>query len=420
MKNRNMNFQNLSFNSNLKLSNRNRINSSLNNISKQLNNISLNDVNILNLKYGRKKMNSTNKINRAHSHIYSSKSCKGKSSVYKFKPFNINDSFDLNNNLIIDKIESFSILNNTETKLNLRKKNLILKENLKFLLDKVKKYKNQEQNNSEIEEYKVQIEYYMNELDKYHKEITILKEKYLAVIKENDELKRYINFELNKLNNSILTSPVCNTEKNKPSLNTINKSKNLKSLKYLNFNIKEYLERNKKINLNKRQLNSITSRSIFKSKKKISNHLKTEDKQIKKISSINITRNKNSNNNFDINDFKKLKKINTNRERNNKDILENQKRNLKNDINQTFFKIIGNKTNFDKNRKRTIKKILSKCRIVKDSVKDKKIYINKSINLSKDSLISKYTSNNSLSRKKIYLNKYNNYIYFNNHTFNEN
>jgi hypothetical protein len=112
--------------------------------------------------------------------------------------------------------------------------------------------------------------------------------------------------------------------------------------------------------------------------------------------------------------------INTNRERNNKDILENQKRNLKNDINQTFFKIIGNKTNFDKNRKRTIKKILCKCRIVKDSVKDKKIYINKSINLSKDSLISKYTSNNSLSRKKIYLNKYNNYIYFNNHTFNEN
>jgi hypothetical protein len=164
-------------------------------------------------------------------------------------------------------------------------------------------------------------------------------------------------------------------------------------LKYLNFNIKEYLKRNKKINLNKRQLNSIASKSIFKSKKKISNHLKTEDKQIKKISSINITRNINSNNNFDINDFKKLKKINTNRERNNKDILENQKRNLKNDINQTFLKIIGNKTNFDKNRKRTIKKILSKCRIVKDSVKDKKIYINKSINLSKDSLISKYTSN---------------------------
>ena len=63
------------------------------------------------------------------------------------------------------------------------------------------------------------------------------------------------------------------------------------------------------------------------------------------------------------------------------------------DFYQTFFKIIGNKTNFDKNRKRTIKKILCKCRIVKDSVKDKKIYINKSINLSKDSLISKYTSN---------------------------
>ena len=427
MKNKKIILESLSFNSR-ELSNKNRINSSLNNISKQLKNISLTDVNILTFKYKNKKTNSTNKITsvnkNSHNNIYSNKSYKYKKLfLLKHKPY-INHSYELDNDLKIVNSDSFFILNsadiNIDSKLNLKKKNLILKENLKFLLDKVKKYKNQEQNNSEIEEYKVQIEYYMNELDKYHKEITILKEKYLAVIKENDELKRYINFELNKLNNSILTSPVCNTEKNKSSLNTINKSKNLKSLKYLNFNIKEYLERNKKINLNKRQLNSITSRSIFKSKKKISNHLKTEDKQIKKISSINITRNINSNNNFDINDFKKLKKINTNRERNNKDILENQKRNLKNDINQTFFKIIGNKTNFDKNRKRTIKKILSKCRIVKDSVKDKKIYINKSINLSKDSLISKYTSNNSLSRKKIYLNKYNNYIYFNNHTFNEN
>ena len=427
MKNKKIILESLSFNSR-ELSNKNRINSSLNNISKQLKNISLTDVNILTFKYKNKKTNSTNKITsvnkNSHNSIYFNKSYKYKTVfLLKHKPY-INHSYELDNDLKIVNSDSFFILNsagkNIESKLNLKKKNLILKENLKFLLDKVKKYKNQEQNNSEIEEYKVQIEYYMNELDKYHKEITILKEKYLAVIKENDELKRYINFELNKLNNSILTSPVCNTEKNKSSLNTINKSKNLKSLKYLNFNIKEYLERNKKINLNKRQLNSITSKSIFKSKKKISNHLKTEDKQIKKISSINITRNKNSNNNFDINDFKKLKKINTNRERNNKDILENQKRNLKNDINQTFFKIIGNKTNFDKNRKRTIKKILSKCRIVKDSVKDNKIYINKSINLSKDSLISKYTSNNSLSRKKIYLNKYNNYIYFNNHTFNEN
>ena len=427
MKNKNIILESLSFNSR-ELSNKNRINSSLNNISKQLKNISLTDVNILTFKYKNKKTNSTNKITsvnkNSHNNIYSNKSYKYKTVfLLKHKPY-INQSYELDNDLKIVNSDSFFILNsadiNIDGKLNLKKKNLILKENLKFLLDKVKKYKNQEQNNSEIEEYKVQIEYYMNELDKYHKEITILKEKYLAVIKENDELKRYINFELNKLNNSILTSPVCNTEKNKSSLNTINKSKNLKSLKYLNFNIKEYLERNKKINLNKRQLNSITSRSIFKSKKKISNHLQTEDKQIKKISSINITRNINSNNNFDINDFKKLKKINTNRERNNKDILENQKRNLKNDINQTFFKIMGNKTNFDENRKRTIKKILSKCRIVQDSVKDKKIYINKSINLSKDSLISKYTSNNSLSRKKIYLNKYNNYIYFNNHTFNEN
>lgn len=339
MKNKNIILESLSFNSR-ELSNKNRINSSLNNISKQLKNISLTDVNILTFKYKNKKTNSSNKITsvnkNSHNNIYSNKSYKYKTEfLLKHKPY-INHSYELDNDLKIVNSDSFFILNsadiNIDSKLNLKKKNLILKENLKFLLDKVKKYKNQEQNNSEIEEYKVQIEYYMNELDKYHKEITILKEKYLAVIKENDELKRYINFELNKLNNSLLTSPVCNTEKNKSSLNTINKSKNLKSLKYLNFNIKEYLERNKKINLNKNQLNSITGRNIYKSKKKINNNLQIEDKQIKKISSINITRNKNSNNNFDINDFKKIKKINTNRERNNKNILENQKRNLKTDI----------------------------------------------------------------------------------------
>ena len=282
-----MNFQNLSFNSNLKLSNRNRINSSLNNISKQLNNISLNDVNILNLKYGRKKMNSTNKINRAHSHIYSSKSCKGKSSVYKFKPFNINDSFDLDNNLIIDNIESFSILNNTETKLNLRKKNLILKENLKFLLNEVKKYKKREKDNSQIKEYEEQIEYYINELDKYHKEIILLKEKYITVIKENEELKKYINYELNKLNNSQLLNSLCKTEENKPPYEKLNKIKNLNSFRYLNLNLKNYMDKFRKNNTNKNQISAKTSRNINKSKNKNDNYLLIEDNN----EGININKN---------------------------------------------------------------------------------------------------------------------------------
>ena len=411
MKNRNMNFQNLSFNSNLKLSNRNRINSSLNNISKQLNNISLNDVNILNLKYGRKKMNSTNKINRAHSHIYSSKSCKGKSSVYKFKPFNINDSFDLDNNLIIDNIESFSILNNTETKLNLRKKNLILKENLKFLLNEVKKYKKREKDNTQIKEYEEQIEYYINELDKYHKEIILLKEKYITVIKENEELKKYINYELNKLNNSQLLNSLCKTEENKPPYEKLNKIKNLNSFRYLNLNLKNYMDKFRKNNTNKNQISAKTSRNINKSKNKNDNYLLIEDNN----EGININKN-NNNNKSEIFQRNALKKINNNLKSNNKNILQKLKTNYNKNINQIIFKRIENKTKIHNN----INKTLSKNKINQNSLKDNSFEINKSINLSQSFRYFNDSNNNKLQRKKIYLNKYNNYIYFNNQTFNDN
>jgi len=407
-----MNFQNLSFNSNLKLSNRNRINSSLNNISKQLNNISLNDVNILNLKYGRKKMNSTNKINRAHSHIYSSKSCKGKSSVYKFKPFNINDSFDLDNNLIIDNVESFSILNNTETKLNLRKKNLILKENLKFLLNEVKKYKKREKDNTQIKEYEEQIEYYINELDKYHKEIILLKEKYITVIKENEELKKYINYELNKLNNSQLLNSLCKTEENKPPYEKLNKIKNLNSFRYLNLNLKNYMDKFRKNNTNKNQISAKTSRNINKSKNKNDNYLLIEDNN----EGININKN-NNNNKSEIFQRNALKKINNNLKSNNQNILQKLKTNYNKNINQIIFKRIENKTKIHNN----INKTLSKNKINQNSLKDNSFEINKSINLSQSfRYFNDSNNNNKLQRKKIYLNKYNNYIYFNNQTFNDN
>ena len=406
-----MNFQNLSFNSNLKLSNRNRINSSLNNISKQLNNISLNDVNILNLKYGRKKMNSTNKINRAHSHIYSSKSCKGKSSIYKFKPFNINDSFDLDNNLIIDNIESFSILNNTETKLNLRKKNLILKENLKFLLNEVKKYKKREKDNSQIKEYEEQIEYYINELDKLHKEIILLKEKYITVIKENEELKKYINYELNKLNNSQLLNSLCKTEENKPPYEKLNKIKNLNSFRYLNLNLKNYMDKFRKNNTNKNQISAKTSRNINKSKNKNDNYLLIEDNN----EGININKN-NNNNKSEIFQRNALKKINNNLKSNNQNILQKLKTNYNKNINQIIFKRIENKTKIHNN----INKTLSKNKINQNSLKDNSFEINKSINLSQSFRYFNDSNNNKLQRKKIYLNKYNNYIYFNNQTFNDN
>ena len=148
MKNKIKNYGNLSFNFS-KLSNKIRIHSSLNNICKQLSNISLTDSKIVKLKCGRKKINSTNRINsttnQTHSLIYSSKSCKSKNILYKFRHFYNNDSFEIDNNLKIENAISFSMINkysdNDENVIKLKKKNLILKENLKFLLNEVKKYK---------------------------------------------------------------------------------------------------------------------------------------------------------------------------------------------------------------------------------------------------------------------------------------
>ena len=410
MKNRNINFQNLSFNSNFKLTNKNKINSSLNNISKQLNNISLNDVNILNLKYGKKKMNSTNRINKAHSRIYSSKSYKGKTSIYKFRPFNINESFSSDNNLIIDNADSFSIINNIDgTKLNLRKKNLILKENLKLLLNEVKKYKKHEKDNTKMKEYEEQIEYYINELEKYHKEIILLKEKYIAVIKENEELKKYINFELNKLNNSQLVNSICKTDENKPPYEKLNKIKNLNSFRYLNLNLKNYMDKFRKNNACKYQISAKTSRNIKKNKN--DTYLLIEDNNEEK----NIEKN-NNNNKSEIFQRNALKKINNNLKTNNQNILQKLKKNYNKNINQIIFKKNENKNKIHNN----INKTLSKNRINQNSLKDNSFEINKSINLSQSFRYYNDKNNNKkLEKKNFFLNKYNNYIYFNNQTFND-
>ena len=412
---RNINFQNLSFNSNLKLTNKNRINSSLNNISKQLNNISLNDVNILNLKYGRKKLNSTNKINKTHSRIYSSKSYKGKTSIYKFRPFNINDSFEIDNNLIIDNVESFIIRNNMDgTRTNLRKKNIILKENLKLLLNEVKKYKKYESDNTQIKEYEDQIEYYINELEKYHKEIILLKEKYIEVIRENEELKKYINYELNKLNNSQKLNSICKTDENQPPYEKLTKIKNLNSFRYLNLNLKVYLDKFRKNNTSKNQIISKTSRNINKSKNKNNNYLLIEDNKEE-----NYIKNNNNNNKSEIFQKNALKKINNNLKNKNQNILQKLKRNYNKNINQIIFKRMENKNKIKNNI--NMNKTLSKNRINQNYSKDNSFENNKSINLSQSFRYCNENKNTKkLERKKIFLNKYNNYIYFNNQTFNDN
>ena len=306
-------FENLTFNFS-KLSNKIRITSSLNNISKQLNNISVNDVNVLNLKSGRrKKIYSTNRINtttnKSHGRIYSSKSYRGKTALYIIKPLTNNISFEFDINFRIVKSDSFSIIHKNENKSVLKKKNLILKENLKFLLNEVKKYKKNEENNSLVKEYEKQIEYYINELEKYHREIIKLKEKYISIIKENEELKKFINSGLNNLNNSQLINSVCKTNTNKTSLNKSNKGKNFKNFRYLNLNLKNYIDRGKNVNkLDKLLLGKKTTINKIKVKKKNDDYLLIEDENSCKNKSNNITKN-NIFNNSEFSKSKIVKKI---------------------------------------------------------------------------------------------------------------
>ena len=419
MKNRKKNFENLSFNFS-KLSNKIRIHSSLNNIYKQLTNISLTDSKILNLKCGRKKMNSSNRINsttnQTHSLIYSSKSFKEKNTLYKYKHFYNNDSFEIDNSLKIENSISFSVINNNGNGFKLKKKNLILKENLKFLLNEVKKYKKNEKNNLQAKEYGKQIEYYMNEIEKYQKEIIKLKEKYISVMKENEELKQYINSEINKLNNSKIINSICQTDMNKSTINKSNKIKNLNSFKYLNLNLKAYLEKGKKIKINKCPVVAKSSRNINKPLIKNQNYLMI-DKNVRKYSAKNIIKKDNINNNDNSKIFNSetIAKINNNLKNNNQNIIKNIKINYKDNINKITFKSKEDKTYFQNN----INKALSKNKINQNSLKEISLELNKSISLSKSFMHNKDTYYKKLE-KKIYLNKYNNYIYFNDHTFNEN
>ena len=430
MKNKIKNYGNLSFNFS-KLSNKIRIHSSLNNICKQLSNISLTDSKIVNLKCGRKKVNSTNRINsttnQTHSLIYSSKSCKSKNTLYKFRHFYNNDSFEIDNNLKIENAVSFSMIKKysdiDENRIKLKKKNLILKENLKLLLNEVKKYKKHEKNNIPLKEYEKQIEYYMNEIERYQKEIIELKEKYITVIQENEELKRYINSEINKLNNSKIINSICQTDINKSNINksNINKSnkiKNLKSFKYLNLNLKEYLNNGKKLKLNKCPKITKSRRNINKPIIKSQNYLLIEDKDLRKNSAKNIIKKSNINNNDNSENFNSniITKINNNLKNNDSNIIKNFKMNYKYNINKITFKKVENKANIKNN----INKTLTKNKINQNSLKDISFELNKSVNLSKSFRFNKDNDYKKLENNKIYLNKYNNYIYFNNHTFNEN
>ncbi len=224
-------------------SNKLLINSSLYNMSKQLNNISINNINILKLRNEKKRISSNSKNRKKgltldmdnNSHVYGSKSFNNKDQLFKYLPsldsFEFKDVNNINtkNKFCTSHVETFSIKGDYNiyllNKNDLRKKNFILKENLKFLLNEIKKYKNNEISYDDkfIKEFENKIEYYENEINKYKKDIIILKEKYNEAMKENQELKKYIkkNFSKNDLAKS-----------------ATNKSNNIKKIKNINLNLK--------------------------------------------------------------------------------------------------------------------------------------------------------------------------------------
>lgn len=208
-----MSYRNITMNINDSItSNKLLINSSLYNMSKQLNNISINNINILKFRNekSRKKSNSKNRQKdlaldtEYNKHFFGSKSFNNKDILFKYLPSLENIDFTEINNiqnkskLCSSHVESFSIKGDYNiyllNKNDLRKKNFILKENLKFLLNEIKKYKNSEISYDDklIKEYENKLEYFANEINKYKKDIIILKEKYSEVLEENKELKKYI------------------------------------------------------------------------------------------------------------------------------------------------------------------------------------------------------------------------------------
>jgi hypothetical protein len=279
-------------------------------------------------------------------------------------------------------IESFSIkadkdihlLNNND----LRKKNFILKENLKFLLNEMKKYRKNEQNNITVKEYESHIEYYINEIEKYQKEIIILKEKYSSVIKENEELKKYINSELTKLKNFPSFNSVCKTETNKSTLLKPNKMVNLKSFKYLNLNIKNYIDKSIKIKRNRCPFVHKSSRNIIKTEMSYNNNLLIDDKNFgnnyNKNSFRNVNKNNYTNNNSENFRIKVIKKINNNFSYNtNKNKAQKLNEDYKNNnINQNNFKMIENGIKFHNSNNKT----LSKKRINKNTLINNSFEIN--------------------------------------------
>ena len=426
MSNKNKNINNDSISD--KILRKSSINLSLINISKQLNNISINDVNILKFKNERNKINSKNKkdstLQNEIDSNYINKSC----SKYKCKIYNNLPSFSTDVNDFNDysfrffHAISFQITSDKNiyllNKNDLRKKNYILRENLKFLLNEIKKYKSNEIANdfNQIKEYENKIEYYVNEINKYKRDIVILKEKYNDILKENKKLKDYIQTRASKSN--IKTNYKNNTNSNLIKSVKSNKPNRLKNLKNLNINLKNY---SNKENINKENYSICTTRASRNNKNidfNIINNINSNkylligDKQSfqngkEKIVQKNIL---NNNSGFIINP-KIVKRNNKNVIINNKNSFQKMKRNNKKNINQIIFSRIINQNKINDNNTTLSKHILNQS-----SFNNKSFELNKTINSSQSFRNYKDNEMKKIERKSLIPNKLNNFLYIKNNT----
>ena len=423
MSNKNKNISNDSISD--KILRKSSINLSLINISKQLNNISINDVNILKFKNERNKMNSKNKkdltLQNEIDSNYINKSCsKYKCNIYNNLPSFSTEVNDFNDySFIFFHAISFQIKADKNIYLlnrnDLRKKNYILRENLKFLLNEIKKYKSNEIANdfNQIKEYENKIEYYVNEINKYKRDIVILKEKYNDILKENKKLKDYIQTRASKSN--IKTNYKNNTNSNLIKSVKSNKSNRLKNLKNLNINLKNY---SNKENINKENYSICTTRASRNNKNidfniinniNSNKYLLIEDKLTfqkgkGKFANKNIL---NNNSGFMINP-KIVKRNNKNVFIINKNSIQKMKRNNKKNINQIIFSGIINKHN---GNDRTLSKQLNHT-----SFNNKSFELNKTINLSQSFRYYKDNEIKNIERKSLIQNKLNNFLYIKNNT----
>ena len=346
-----------------------------------------------------------------------------------FNPFSSFDKEIYDIKFSFCRADSFSIKADkyikSLNKNDLRKKNYILKENLKFLLNEIKKYKKNEINSdmNQIQEYEIKIEHYLNEIKQYKKEIILLKEKYNNAIKENKELQKCI--QSNKLNNQAFHL-ITKTNIDKPIISYKPKITNsIQNFKKINLNLKNYLNKKNIINDTYSTSTTKASRNTKNIDLNIINDINSnqyffiDDKTTfqnskQKMLSIN---NLNNNSGFLINP--KITKKNNQKilisNKPNKPSLQTKikENNNKNKINQIIFSRIEN----NKTRRYDNYRTLSKNKINQINLKNTSCELNKTINISQSFRFLNDNGIKKLDKKNVQQNKYKNHKYLNS-TFN--